>query len=275
MPEGHTVHRTANHFNEVFGGKVLEVISPQGRFSAGAAQIDGLKLIEAWAVGKQMFLNFENDLTLRIHLGIYGKWNFAKFKEVVPEPVGQVRVRFIVGNQFADLRGPTACDLITTQEALVLAKQLGPDPLNPDSDSSQESRFVQKITTSKRAIGLLLMDQSVVAGIGNVYRAELLFRARLDPYALGSMFPESVIRGIWHDAETLMKVGVATGIMITRDELLDALPAKVDRYFVYKREGLPCRVCGTEVSIALMASRKLYWCTKCQTPPATAAKIET
>lgn len=264
MPEGHTVHRTANQFNEVFGSKKLKVTSPQGRFSGGAKLLDGLELINAWAVGKQMFLDFESDQTLRIHLGIYGKWGFQTFEDDAPDPVGQVRVRFITGNRLADLRGPTACDIIARAEAVAIAKKFGPDPLNPDPDGKELERFVQKVASSERAIGLQLMDQAVLAGVGNVYRAELLFRAGINPYVPGSKLSVNVIETIWLDAVKLLKVGVKKGIMITRDELLTKNPVKADRYFVYKREGLPCRNCGTEISIALMATRKLYWCATCQ-----------
>ena len=264
MPEGHTVHRTAELFNDTFGGKKLRVISPQGRFSVGAAKLDGVEFISAWAVGKQMFLNFTKEQTLRIHLGIYGKWNFTGFKVEPPEPVGQVRVRFIAGKNLADLRGPTACDLISLSEALEIAEKLGPDPLNEDADGKQSERFVQNVLASSRSIGLLLMDQNIISGVGNVYRAELLFRAGIDPFQPGRTLQAETLRSIWLDAVKLMRVGVATGIMITRDELLDQHPVKGERYFAYKREGLPCRECGSSIQIALMASRKLYWCSTCQ-----------
>jgi formamidopyrimidine-DNA glycosylase len=69
---------------------------------------------------------------------------------------------------------------------------------------------------------------------------------------------------LWLDAVKLMRVGVRTGFMITRDELFTRRPSKADRNFVYKREGLPCRVCGTNITIEIMATRKLYWCVNCQ-----------
>lgn len=77
MPEGHSVHRLARQFQDVFGGAVLAVSSPQGKFSAGAALIDGQVLERAEAHGKQMFLYFPHDLVLRVHLGLYGAWDFG------------------------------------------------------------------------------------------------------------------------------------------------------------------------------------------------------
>ena len=108
------------------------------------------------------------------------------------------------------------------------------------------------------------MDQSVLAGVGNVYRAELLFRAGVNPYTPGNQLAEETVAGIWTDVVDLMPLGVKTGLMLTRDGYLKGRPKKDDRYNVYKREGLPCRNCSQAISIALLQARKLYWCGKCQ-----------
>jgi endonuclease-8 len=265
MPEGHTVHRSAGLFAKRFAGYPLQIASPQGRFSAGAKLISGRELVAAEAFGKQLFLHFDNDLQLRIHLGIYGKWGFVDLADrEVPEPVGQVRARFENSVWLADLRGPTACEVITADEAAVVLTRLGPDPLRPDRDGVALQRFVDRVRSSRGKVGQLLMDQSVIAGVGNVYRAELLFRAGLNPHLSGASVPVEQLEAIWQDAVKLMRVGVKKGIMITRDEFLTKRPKLVDRYFVYKREGLPCRVCGSSVAIEIMATRKLYWCPSCQ-----------
>lgn len=273
MPEGHTVHRTANAFASEFGGQQVWVDSPQGRFSAGAALISGQKLKKSRAIGKQLFLVFENGLTLRIHLGIYGKWNWRTnidAKSFLNQPVvGEVRARFFTETTVAELRGPTVCEILTNDEVQAVEKRLGPDPLNPDKFTVEPSgeqylRFLNKVQRSPKAIGLLLMDQAVVSGIGNVYRAELLFRAGIDPYTAGSRLSEEQIHSLWKDAVALLKVGVKTGFMITRKELFTKNPSKEDRNFVYKRENQPCRVCQTNISIAIEAGRKLYWCPTCQ-----------
>jgi len=263
VPEGHTVHRIANTFSEVFGGKTVVVISPQGRFSQEAQSISGQKLVRAWAVGKQMFLDFENDLTLRIHLGIYGKWKFHK-SDVAPQIVGQVRARFSNGTDFADLRGPTVCEVIDHDAVTAVLKRLGPDPLNPNPKSVESNRFANKVLGSNTEIGRLLMNQEVISGIGNVYRAELLFRHGIEPHTPGKKLSAEQVEDIWADSVKLLKIGVKTGFMITRDELFTKRPTKDERNWVYKREGKPCRRCGTEVRIELMAARKLYWCPTCQ-----------
>lgn len=269
MPEGHTVHRSANDFNRLFAGEPLAVSSPQGRFSASAALVNSQKLKKAFAVGKQLFLEFEGDLTIRIHLGIYGKWQFHKLAEETlgadaPPIVGEVRARFANSRAVADLRGPTVCEVLTPAEVSLVLKRLGPDPINPDPTGAEAERFIAKVLASRSTIGQLLMNQAVVSGIGNVYRAELLFRAGLEPYTPGNTLTREQVEALWADAVTLLAVGVKTGFMITRDELTKKRPTKAERNFVYKREGQPCRVCDHEVSIAIMATRKLYWCANCQ-----------
>ncbi len=261
MPEGHTVHRIANEFNELFGGKVLRVDSPQGRF-ADARLVNGQKLIRASAVGKQMFLHFGEDLVLRIHLGIYGKWQFHR--GVAPEVIGQVRARFAIKGITAELRGPTVCEVIDSTALAVVSKRLGPDPLNPDPVGAEFERFAARVKKSSTAIGLLLMNQEVISGIGNVYRAEILFRARINPHLPGAALKPKQLRAIWDDSVMLLNVGVVHGVMITRDEFLAEDPGKAERNWVYKREGQPCRKCRKKIVLEIAAGRKLYFCPGCQ-----------
>ncbi len=327
MPEGHSVHRIARQFALHFVDHRVAVSSPQGRFAEGAALLDGLTMTDSQAVGKQMFLEFGASedaprLWLRVHLGIYGAWDFAgditadastasmnermgqtgmrgidladvedslhsigaprlsrvrmaereteqALADFPPEPVGQVRVRLLTENAVADLRGPTACEVLQPDEVAAAIAKLGPDPLVDDSGAA-EQRFVDVVRRKPTPIGLLLMDQSVVAGIGNVYRAELLFRARLSPHTPGKNLPEEVVRALWKDWTHLLRVGVQTGLMLTMDDLsgedyAKAVASRDDRHWVYHRAGLPCRRCGTNIALELAAARKLYWCPQCQT----------
>jgi formamidopyrimidine-DNA glycosylase len=318
MPEGHSVHRIARQFGLHFVGKRVAASSPQGRFAAGAAQIDGHDMVDAKAVGKQMFLEFDNELWLRVHLGIYGAWDFsgditadatiasaagrmgqtnqrgtvvggfedslssigaprrtrlrmaeqekleAPLESFPPEPIGAVRVRLLTDVTCADLRGPTACDVLTPDEVQAVIDRLGPDPL-VDGGKRAEDRFTATVLKKPTPIGLLLMDQSVVSGIGNVYRAELLFRARLNPHTPGRDVPEETVRALWRDWTKLLKIGVKTGQMLTMDGLRGAryeaaLAHRDDRHWVYHRTGKPCRVCGTPIVMEEIGGRKLYWC---------------
>jgi endonuclease-8 len=175
-----------------------------------------------------------------------------------------VRARFRSTKAIFELRGPTVCEVVDSSEVAKVEKRLGPDPLNADPRGKQKLRFVEKVLGSKIAIGQLLMNQDVVAGIGNVYRAELLFRAGIEPHTPGNQLNRELVEALWDDSVKLMKVGVKTSFMITRDELFTKRPSKADRNFVYKRNGEPCRVCGRKINLEMMVGRKLYWCPKCQ-----------
>ena len=332
MPEGHSVHRIARQFARNFVGKAVSASSPQGRFAEGAALLDGRVVESVQAVGKQMFLETEGDLWLRVHLGLYGAWDFSgeilvdptiasangrmgqtnqrgtdldetpildddgenslasigaprktrvhvrmseatkglsdEGAEWPPPVVGQVRLRLLTDSTCADLRGPTACVLQTPDEMLATVAKLGPDPLVGDVEEGEE-RFVAAVRRRGVPIALLLMDQAVVSGIGNVYRAELLFRARLNPHTLGRDVPEETVRALWRDWVRLLTIGVETGQMMTMDDLTPdqyraAMAHRDDRHWVYHRTGLPCRVCGTDIVLEEIGARKLYWCPRCQ-----------
>jgi formamidopyrimidine-DNA glycosylase len=296
MPEGHSVHRIARQFARHFSGVPVAVSSPQGRFAGDAALLDGHAIVQARAVGKQMFLEFDHGLWLRVHLGLYGAWDFAgdvaiggdgeaslssigaprltrlrmsesetpgaPLETFPPEPIGQVRVRLLTPTAVADLRGPTACVVQTAEEVQSVIDRLGPDPL-VDDPAVAEERFVSIVRRKPTAIALLLMDQAVVSGIGNVYRAELLFRARQNPFAPGREVREEVARGLWRDWAHLLRIGFDTGLMYTMDDepagTESSARAKPD-HWVYKRTGEPCRVCGTPIQMVELGGRKLYWC---------------
>lgn len=265
MPEGHSIHRVANTFQGDYVNSKVKIFSPQGRFESDAKLVSGRTLTDSTAIGKQLFLGFDNELTLRIHLGIYGKWNFYKVPiSKAPEVWGAVRARFGVANFSADLRGPTVCEVIDQEGVNLVLKRLGPDPLNSDPTGAEALKFVSKVKSSRAPIGAALMNQAVISGIGNVYRAELLFRAGLNPKTPGEKLTEDQLLAIWDDSVKLMRIGVKKGMMLTRDEFLTGRVLVKDRYFVYKREGLPCRVCNKKVVMEEFLARKLYHCPKCQ-----------
>jgi endonuclease-8 len=331
MPEGHSVHRIARQFDRNLVGRRVTASSPQGRFAEGASLLDQREAVAVRAVGKQMFLEFEGDLWLRVHLGMYGAWDFSG--EILVDPtiasangrmgqtnqrgtvlddpildaagensltsigaprrarvhvrmseqttglpevdaewpppiVGQVRLRLLTDVTCADLRGPTACELQSPEQVRATIAKLGPDPLVDDAAEGEE-RFTAAVRKKPTPIGLLLMDQSVVSGIGNVYRAEMLFRARQNPHTPGKEVPERTVRELWRDWSRLLRIGVETGQMMTMDDLSPeqwraAMASRDDRHWVYHRAGLPCRVCGTSIVLEEMGARKLYWCPTCQ-----------
>jgi endonuclease-8 len=269
MPEGHTLHRLADELTATFGGRVVEASSPQGRFAGSAALVDGQVLVGAEAWGKHLFVAFPDDRFVHVHLGLYGKFDVHADVPVVPGPVGQVRLRLVTDTSYADLRGATACELLTLAERDAIVARSGPDPLRDDADPMVAW---DRIRRSKAPIGGLLMDQSVLAGVGNVYRAEVLFRHRMDPYRPGNTLRVGRWRAMWDDLVVLMREGVRTGRIDTvRDahlpEAMGRPPRRDDHggeVYVYRRNGLPCHVCGRAVRTAVLQGRNLFWCSQCQ-----------
>lgn len=183
-----------------------------------------------------------------------------------PEPIGQVRARLLAVDAVADLRGPTVCEVLGPAGVERVRHDLGPDPL---VDKRGEDRFVDRCRATGTPIGRALMNQRIVAGIGNVYRAEMLFRARLSPFAVTKALPDDILRELWRDWVKLLTIGVKTGQMLTMDGMTSAqrraaLAAREDRHWVYRRAGEPCRVCGTVIVMEMMEARKLYFCPRCQ-----------
>ncbi|GAB2459030.1 Fpg/Nei family DNA glycosylase [Xylanimonas ulmi] len=339
MPEGHTVHRLARTFADLFGGQPLTVTSPQGRFAAGAALVSGRGLVASEAWGKQLFLRFgppaaawasdvappwaddgASDLWLRVHLGLYGAWTFSSDGSAAvvhaigaprkrvgeaetslppapeadgdwtpPPPRGAVRARLLGAHAVADLTGPTACEVVTPAEKAAVEARLGPDPIRPDGGrgSLQAARaaFVAAVGCSRVTIAQQLLDQSVVAGVGNIYRAEALFRAGIDPLRPGRDLAPATLGRLWDDLVVLLRDGAATGaIVTTRPEdrgtaapgdpgrrrtrqNTDAAPGAVpahEAFYVYHRDALPCRACGAPVLVKELGGRTLYWCGACQ-----------
>jgi len=192
--------------------------------------------------------------------------------EFPPPPVGAVRVRLLTDTAVADLRGPTACEVFDPQQVEKLVAKLGPDPMH-DASRKAENRFVERVLRSSTPIGLQLMDQSVVAGIGNIYRAELLFRARLNPHAPGKSIPEPALRRLWKDWAHLLAIGVETGQMLTRADLKTeedyrrALRSRDQRHYVYKRTGQKSLRGSGTVVMEDMGGRTLYWAPGWQNRP--------
>ncbi|WP_033823005.1 Fpg/Nei family DNA glycosylase [Kitasatospora sp. MBT63] len=266
MPEGHIIHRLATENFRVFGARPVRVSSPQGRFAEGAALLDGRRLDEAEAHGKHLFLGF-GEAWLHIHLGLYGGFTFGEGP--APEPVGLIRLRMESDDAYADLRGPNTCELLTPAEKAAVHRRLGPDPLRAGADPVPAW---QRISRSATTVAALLMDQKVLAGVGNVYRAEVLFRLGISPHRAGRDLSRAEWDAIWADLVALMHEGAGIGRIDTvrPEHTPEAMgrPPRVDDHggevYVYRRTDQPCLVCGTPVRTEEHAARNLFWCPACQ-----------
>lgn len=263
MPEGHTLHRLARLHQRRFGRAPVIVSSPQGRFG-DAVTVSGQVLRKADAWGKHLFHHYAGGAVVHIHLGLYG--TFTETSLPMAAPVGQVRMRMIGTEYGTDLRGPTVCELIDEAAVDDVVARLGPDPLRADADPTLAWGRISK---SRRSIGAMLMDQSVIAGVGNVYRSEVLYRHGIEPHRPGTQLSESEFADLWGDLVALMKVGVRRGkIVVIRPEDDHGAPSYGPgrpRTYVYRRAGEACRVCGDTVRTEQMEGRNLFWCPRCQT----------
>ncbi|MET7610430.1 DNA-formamidopyrimidine glycosylase family protein [Streptomyces seoulensis] len=267
MPEGHTIHRLARDYAERFAGTAPLVTSPQGKFTDAAELLTGAGLTTTDAHGKHLFLGFRDSDWVHIHLGLFGKVAFGPAP--APPPTDTVRLRLANDTAYVDLRGPTTCALITDAEKRAVHDRLGPDPLRPDADPAAAWA---RISRSRTSIAALLMDQKVIAGVGNVYRAEVLFRHGIDPYRAGRDLDQAEWDAIWADLAALMREGVRLGRIDTvrPEHTPEAMgrPPRVDDHggevYVYRRATLPCHLCGTGIRTAGLAARNLFWCPACQ-----------
>lgn len=300
MPEGHSIHRVARKFADNFVGERLAVSSPQGRFAQGAALLDGAVAVSSEARGKHFFLGFDNDLTLNVHLGMYGAWTFGGDATFIqrssigaprrigesesqrspedaaeepyvapPAPRPTTRARLVSSHGYADLVGATTCRVLEPTGVAALRAQLGPDPLNPGEDPEP---FYEACARTSRPIAAVLMDQKAISGIGNIFRAESLFRAGQHPHTPAHRVPRERLEMLWRDNVALMGIGVDLGrIVTTAPEHRPGIPAarawREHANYVYLRQGRTCRVCGQDsIVVEDLGGRKLYWCTVCQAP---------
>ena len=260
MPEGHTIHRLADDHNREFVGQQLLVSSPQGRFSSGAKTLNGRQLTHVDAHGKHLLYDWEGK-TLHIHLGLYGK--VRRHRAPPPEPRGLVRLR-VIGNKTAfDLNGPTACEILSKSNVRALLNRLGSDPLRDDADP--ETAW-NKIRRSRSPLGTLLMNQSVIAGVGNVYRSEVLHLLHIHPERKGNTLSRDEFDEMWTLIVNLLTIGKRYNRIITANPEEIGKPRgrmnRSERVLVYKKEF--CSRCEARIESWKLAARTIFACPVCQ-----------
>lgn len=263
MPEGHSIRHFANVHSQFFKDTRVEASSPQGRFSEQADAINGELFGEPTTHGKHLFFHF-GDYNVHIHLGLYGWFTVTKVEQEQEKSTVRLKLKNDVCT--SRLTAPTKCELVSQDKMESIISRLGPDPLQKDSNPNLAW---EKISKSSKSIAALLMDQSVVAGIGNVYRAELLYRCQVNPYTAGKDMVYDKFIEIWDDAAYLLRIGSVTGrIRTVPQHILTAQEQAVGGHaqftYVYKRTSQRCRICMSAISEATVDGRTLYWCATCQ-----------
>jgi endonuclease VIII len=268
VPEGHTIHRLARDHASWFAGAPVHVSSPQGRFSGAAAELDGQLLAGTDAYGKHLFHHYEDGRSVHVHLGLFGR--FFVHDAPAPAPRDTTRYRISGPERTTDLVGATACELLTDTEVAAIVRRLGPDPIRTDADPDRAWAALQRRSVG---IGRALMDQKVLAGVGNVYRAEVLFVHGVHPEVPSRALGRERFDALWETLVTWMRRGVRERRIITTD------PAEIGRprsrmrrgetTYVYKQD--LCRRCGSDVRRYDLAGRWAYVCETCQPLPAEVA----
>lgn len=312
MPEGHTIHRLAGRIQQLFVGQTWRVSSPQGRFDAGAARLTDRAPNRAEAWGKHLLVHLGADIW-QVHLGLYGSFGFRGDEQfvtadalgemrpvsrvaspeyddagwIIPDaPKGAVRTRIHVPHGWADLRGPVKCRLLNPMQYDALVGRLGPDPLRQaegETDPQMLATFQSHLSRRRISIAAALMDQAVIAGVGNIYRAESLFVERIDPDTVSQKLDEDQTRELWTTITEQLHTGVREGSIRTlrpEDPQLGLRGSAIHRtgpgrrkpvggsvrgHWVYRHQSTPCLRCGETILMRELQGRRLYWCPGCQT----------
>jgi endonuclease-8 len=242
----------------------VSVSSPQGRFADGAARLDERVLEGVEAYGKHLFYDFGASDLVHVHLGLFGM--FLRHDPPPPPPRDTVRLRMSGLDATVDLIGATDCSLVDPEVRAAIVARLGPDPLRRDA---RPERAWAKLQRRKTPVGAALMDQSVIAGVGNVYRAEVLNVLGVHPMAPADSLTRAQFDELWSTLVGWMRHGVKDQVIITVDpKLIGKRRSRIQRreaLWVYKQDR--CRRCGTEVRRWDLAGRWAYACETCQPPP--------
>ncbi|MCA1712370.1 MAG: formamidopyrimidine-DNA glycolase [Actinobacteria bacterium] len=240
MPEGHLLHRAAREQSHDLAGQQLRVTSPQGKLDPAA--VDGARLREVRAYGKHLLYLFDAAPTVHVHLGMRGL--FLRYENLAEPPRKGTRMR-LAGTVAYDLIAPTTCELLDQPEVAALLSRLGPDPLDEHAD---EQEAVRRLRAARGPVAAAVVDQAVWAGIGNAWRAELLYLERVDPRTAAAQVDAL---SLWRRTRELMARGRDAGQVVSD-------PEYPDERWVYKRD--TCRGCGAPVRTEQIGGRTSYAC---------------
>jgi len=260
MPEGHTIHRLALDLERDLVGHPVEASSPQGRFP-DADRLDGRALRSTEAIGKHLLLHFGAGRVVHVHLGLFGR--FRRHRHPAPPPRDTTRLRLAGPDRTWDLVGPTACEMLTAAGLRSLRARIGVDPIARRTSREDLDRTFAALARTRREVGAVLLDQAIFSGIGNVYRAEILFLLGIDPATPARDLSRRDFDAIWRKARELLRLGVVERRIVTvRDA--GRRPPRREALHVYKRE--VCRACIGPIARTTSAGRSLWWCPTCQPP---------
>jgi endonuclease-8 len=274
MPEGDTIHRTADTLQRAIGGQVVtrfESVLPKLTRVDADAPVRGRTVERVEARGKHLLIWFSGDLVLRTHMRMNGSWHIYRPGERWQRPHRDMRIVIETPAMHAIAFTVPVAEFVTSRELANhdVVAELGPDPLSDTFNAEQAIERIQAHGDIEIADALL--DQSVIAGIGNVFKSEVLFGARVNPFAHVSQLTREQLAAIVAVATRFMRAnpsGVVSGF--SRTAGMRRTTGRADpsaRLWVYGRGGQPCRRCGTAISRKKQGpfARSTYWCAHCQT----------
>jgi endonuclease VIII len=268
MPEGDTIFRTAEVLRAALVGR--RIIEARAQAGPGLRQVPDLSRVVAATVvsvearGKHLLIGFDNGLTLRTHLRMKGSWHRYRPGERWRLPVRQASAILETAESVAVLFNAPTVELLTDADLRRSKplRELGPDLLSRSFDADEALRHLRD--RDGEELGNALLDQRAMAGIGNVYKSEVAFLDRLDPWAPVAAFTDDQLLGALRTARRLLQANTRGGARVTTGST-----APGEGLWVYGRSGRPCRRCGTLIRSARQGelARLTYWCPRCQARP--------
>ena len=261
MPEGDTIHKIARRMGKDLEGHALRALSVQG--VGQVPELAGAPVRGVEARGKHLLVHFEPGWTLRVHLGMKGRWRRSPASASAPRSRASVHLRtdkvaWTCGRAYQ-------AELIRTTHlsAHPRLSRLGPDLLAEAPDIPGMVRRASFPGHGERPVALTIMDQTVSSGLGNVYKSEVLFLEGVRPTAATRTVPEKTLRLIFMTAHRLMKDNLSRRRRETVPLALRPTPSS-PHLWVYGRKGDPCLRCGTAVKRIVQDGRSTYFCPECQ-----------
>ncbi len=267
MPEGDTLARIASALSPVLTGK--RITAARGR--PGGAQLErvvGQKVESVESRGKHLLIAFDGGMTLHTHLGLHGSWHRYRSTEPWRRAPSRAVAVLDTSDWVAVCFDAPTVELIDTRAVDLhpALRRLGPDLARADVDIDAAFAALREPARTDMAVGDALLDQRAAAGLGNVYRSELCFIERVDPFTPVSGVADETLRRMLERGATLVKANSAGGARVTTTA---GTPGDL---YVYGRTGRPCRRCGTRIKSATSRvregsnPRRTYWCPRCQPP---------
>lgn len=258
MPEGDTIHRAARTLERAIGGRLVSRAWSAVEVHRAIESLTGRVVERVEARGKHLLVRFDDGRTLHTHMGMEGSWHIYRPGEVWPRArEGAVAVLETDAWVAVCFEAPLV-ELVRAGAEPELVRRLGPDLLDPDADLDEALARLR--AHGELAIGEAILRQSIVAGVGNVYKSEALFLVRADPFAKVGAMDEATLRELLVVARGLMRDNLTGRARTTRRRL------RGSRLWVYGRSGKPCFECGTPVRMRRQgdAGRSTYFCPRCQ-----------